>query len=187
MAHIVHCRVCKKEIDIDSSHDWILPSTNWYYHPNCYQDWIARKGDRSILVNRNENDWYELLKDYLWRDLKMPGLDWQKVTSQWKNFINSKKYTPKGIYFAVIYFYEVQHGNVELAKGGIGIVSSIYHDSAEYWSNLEQKRKGTLDDIVKQMAARLQRPILTVQDTHRRNTSRIKYNLNDIGETDNDG
>ena len=90
-------------------------------------------------------------------------------------------------YFAVIYFYEVQHGNAELAKGGIGIVSNIYNESAQYWSNLEMKRKGTLEDIVKQMTARLNRPIVSIKDTNRRNTSRIKYNLDDIGDDTDDG
>lgn len=187
MAHIVHCRVCKQEIDIDSSQDWMMPSTNWYYHPKCYQDWIARKGDRSITVDRQEQDWFDLLKDYLWRDLKMPGIDWQKVHSQWKNYLNSKNYTPKGIYFAVIYFYEVQHGNADMAKGGIGIVANIYNDSAHYWSNLEHKRKGTLEDIIKQMAARVNRPVMTILDANRRNTSRLKYNLDDVGDGENDG
>ena len=186
MAHIVHCRVCKHEIDIDSSHDWIMPATNWYYHPSCYKDWIARKSDRAITVDREEQDWFDLLKDYLWRDLKMPGSDWAKVHSQWRNYL-TKKYTPKGIYFAVIYFYEVQHGNAELAKGGIGIVSNIYNESAQYWSNLEMKRKGTLEDIVKQMTARLNRPTVSIKDTNRRNTSRIKYSLDDIGDDTDDG
>ena len=187
MAHIIHCRVCKQPIDIDSSHDWMMPATNWYYHPKCYQDWIARKGERSVAVDRQEQEWFELLKDYLWRDLKMPGITWQKITSQWRNYLSSTKYTPKGIYFAVIFFYEVQHGNAEMAKGGIGIVSSIYNDSAEYWSNLEHKRKGTLENILKQMAARVNRPTIAVQDTERRNAPRLKYSLDDIGDDIDDG
>lgn len=184
MAHIVHCRVCKQDIDVDSTHNWVMPSTNYYYHTDCYKDWISRKGERSITVNRDEQDWYDLLKDYLWRDLKMPGVNWAKISSQWKNYLNSKKYTPKGIYFAVIYFYEISHGNPELAKGGIGIVNNVYNDSAEYWSNLERRRKGTLEDIVKQMTARLNRPTMVINDNNRRNTSRVKYSLEDVGIED---
>ena len=133
MAHIVHCRVCKQKIDIDSSHNWIMPSTNWYYHSKCYEDWIMSKRER-----------------------------------------------------AVIYFYEVQHGNAELAKGGIGIVGSIYYESAQYWANLETKRKGVLDDIVRQMEARRQRPVINVADVARRNGPRIKFSLDDIGEDEDD-
>ena len=186
MAHIVHCRVCKRAIDIDSSHDWMMAATNWYYHPNCYKDWIARKGERSVVVEREEQEWYDLLKDYLWRDLKMPGINWSKISSQWRNYLASKKYTAKGIYFAVIYFYEIQHGNVELAKGGIGIVNNIYNDSAQYWANLESKRKGTLENITKQIQARQNRPILTIIDKARRNAAKPRFNLDDVKEEEND-
>ena len=187
MPHIVHCRICKREIDIDASHEWIMPSTNWYYHPNCYESRIKQKGERAVSVERTSDEWFSLLKDYIYRDIKIPGLDWSKVSSQWKNFLKTKNFTPKGIYFAVLYFYEVQHGNVELAKGGIGIVSNIYNESAQYWANLENKRKGTLENIVKQMAARQNRPILNVVDVARRNAPKLKFSLDDIGEEENDG
>lgn len=186
MAHIVKCRVCKREIDIDAAHDWIMPSTNYYYHAQCYDDWIKSKSERAVSVERSEEDWFTLLKDYIWRDIKLPNIDWAKVSSQWKNFLKTKNFTPKGIYFAVIYFYEIQHGNVELAKGGIGIVANIYYESAKYWSNLESKRKGTLDGIIRQMIARQNRPILTIIDTARRNSQKSKYSLDDIGEDEDD-
>ena len=149
MAHIVKCRVCKREIDIDAAHDWIMPSTNYYYHAQCYDDWIKSKSERAVSVERSEEDWFTLLKDYIWRDIKLPNIDWAKVSSQWKNFLKTKNFTPKGIYFAVIYFYEIQHGNVELAKGGIGIVGQnrpilTIIDTARRNS---QKSKYSLDDI----------------------------------------
>lgn len=186
MAHIVHCRVCKQNIDIDSSHNWIMPSTNWYYHPKCYEDWIMSKRERALSIERSEEDWFTLLKEYVYRDVKLPGLDWTKINSQWNNFLKTKKFTPKGIYFAVIYFYEVQHGNAELAKGGIGIVSSIYYESAQYWANLETRRKGVLEDIVRQMEARRQRPVMNIADVARRNGPRLKFSLDDIGEDEDD-
>ena len=96
------------------------------------------------------------------RDLKVPGR------------------RSKGIYFAVIYFYEISHGDPSKAKGGIGIVSSVYNDSKEYWSNLEIKREGTLEGIIQQIATRQNRPVRTVRDTTRRNVPRLKYRLDDI-------
>ena len=73
-----------------------------------------------------------------------------------------------------------------MAKGGIGIVGSIYYESAQYWANLETKRKGVLDDIVRQMEARRQRPVINVADVARRNGPRIKFSLDDIGEDEDD-
>ena len=186
MAHKVKCRVCKQYFDTDATTDWVCPSTNWYYHTKCYADWVKRKGERALDTERTDDEWFELLKDYIWRDIKIPGIDWSKVTSQWKNFLKTRKFTPKGIYFAVIYFYEVQRGNPTLAKGGIGIVANIYNESAEYWSNLETKRRGTLEKVVQQITARTQRPTINVSDVNRRNTARIKYNLDDVMEDNND-
>ena len=40
--HIVHCRYCKKEIDIDSAErdiDYVMPSKGWYYHKECWDKW----------------------------------------------------------------------------------------------------------------------------------------------------
>lgn len=187
MAHIVHCRICKKEIDIDSTHDWVMPSTNYYYHTSCYDSWIQRKGDRSLSTERTAEEWFDLLKDYIYRDIKIPHLDWSKISSQWRNFLKTKNFTPKGIYFAVIYFYEIQKGNVELAKGGIGIVSNIYYEAAQYWANLEAKRKGTLEGIVKQMIARQNRTVINVVDVARRNGPKVRFSLDDIGEEEDDG
>lgn len=182
MSHIVHCRICKKEIDLDASSNWIMPATNWYYHPQCYDDWIQRKAERALSAERSSSEWFDLLKEYLYRDIKLPGIDWPKITSQWNNFLKTRNFTPKGMYFAIIYFYEVQHGNAEMAKGGIGIVPNIYLESAQYWANLEAKRKGTLEGIVKQMLMRQNRPVWNVTDMARRNAPKLKYNLDDIGE-----
>lgn len=179
MAHIIHCRICKREIDTDLETNWVMPSTNYYYHSKCYTDWIQRKVARAVTAERCEEDWYDLLKEYVWRDIKLPNINWTKVASQWKNFLKTNKYTPKGIYFAIIYFYEVLHGDAEQAKGGIGIVPSIYYESAQYWANLEAKRQGTLDNVVKQITARQLRPIMNISDLNRRNFKRQKYNLDD--------
>lgn len=186
MAHIVHCRICKKEIDIDSTHNWIMPSTNFYYHPKCYDDWVARKAERLVSAERSEEEWFDLLKDYLWKDIKLPNINWTKVTSQWKSFIN-KKFTPKGIYFAVLYGFEVQKNDREKAEGGIGLVPYIYYDSAEYWANIESRRKGTIEGIIRQIAQRQNRASIIVSNIAREN-KRVKYSLDDIKEgEENDG
>ena len=32
------CRVCDLPID-KTKDDWIMPSKNYYYHKNCYDNW----------------------------------------------------------------------------------------------------------------------------------------------------
>ena len=183
--HIVHCCVCHQEMDINSATDWMKPVTNRYYHIKCYEDWVARKADRSLIANRDDDEWFALLKDYVYKDIKLPMINWAKIQTQWNNFVKTVG-TPKGIYFAVIYYYEVLHGDAAAAKGGIGIVKNIYNESAAYWRKLEEKREGTLAGIVEQMKARANRPTVTYNDINRRNAPRIKYKLSEIGDDDDD-
>ena len=187
MPHIVHCRICHQPINRDIPGDWMRPSTNYYYHIKCYDDWVGRKKERAVDAERTDDEWFDLLKDYIYRDIKLPNIDWNKVVSQWKNFIRLKKYTPKGMYFAVIYFYEVRGNKTEGAQGGIGIIPSIYNDAAEYWVAREKKQKGVLEEIVRQMEARRNRNTLTINEKPKSTTKKIKFSLDDIGVEEDDG
>lgn len=146
---LVHCRICKKEIDRDTSIegvDWIQPSQNWYYHPKCYDDYAKKKKQIKDDLHACANDdlWFDALYDYLCKDLKL-ALDMQKTRSQWNNFLR-KGFTAKGIYFCMRYFYDVQHG--DRSKGdGIGIVTCIYNESCQYWSAREEQDRGILAKI----------------------------------------
>jgi hypothetical protein len=87
--------------------------------------------------------------------------------------------TPKGIFFAIKYFFEIQKADKEKAKGGIGIVPMIYKESAEYWINLEQKKVGTMEGIIEQMRQRVAREVKTVPKKEK-NKNKNRFNLDDI-------
>ena len=71
------------------------------------------------------------------------------------------------------------HGSSDKALGGIGIVPSIYNQSAEYWVDRETQKQGTLDAIIAQIQARENRPsIQIVQKQEKKNKSR--WSLDDI-------
>lgn len=177
MAHEVMCRICKKRFDIDAE-GGVVENKQSYYHKDCYREW--RKGISDANADMDANSWYEALVDYLYRDIKM-SVNFQKLVSQWNNFTKpGKNMTPKGIYFAMRYFYEVQKGDVEKAQGGIGIVPSIYSKSAEYWQNLETKRRGTIDAIVEQIRNRETRPIQTITRKEQTKKDKSKWSLDDI-------
>lgn len=180
MSHVVKCRLCKEQFDTDKipKEDWILVGQRSYYHSSCYHEWVKNKQS----VNSNVTDeefWRESLIDYLYRDVKMT-IDFRKLDSQWKIFIKpEKKMTPKGIYFAVRYYYDVLKGNPEKALGGIGIVPNIYNDSAQYWVDLENKKTGTLDAIIKQIKEREARPVQYIQRA-KQTKPKTKWSLENI-------
>lgn len=177
MAHIIQCRICKTRFDTEKE-EYVLVGQRSYYHRKCYEDWVRGRNDAK--TSGDEEFWHESVVDYLYRDIKM-SIDFVKLDSQWKNFIKpEKKMTPKGIYFALRYYYDVTHGDKEKALGGIGIVPNIYKESAQYWENLEMRKTGTIDAIVAQIKERKNRPIQIVNRKKEEKKDKSKFSLDDI-------
>ena len=161
MAHVVMCRLCHQRFDMESE-EGIKVGKQSYYHKKCYDEW--KNGLNDAKGNMATDFWYEALVDYLYRDVKMGNMDFTKIQSQWNNFIKpGRGFTPKGIYFAIRFFYEVKHGDAEKSLGGIGIVPSIYSQSAQYWTERENQKAGTLEAIIEQIKARDIRPVVEIK------------------------
>lgn len=149
--HIVKCRVCGKEFDAQEEGknvSWVLPSNKCYYHKNCYDEWKAKS---DVKAKNDDETYIDYIYDYLARDLKMP-YDYFLCEAQRKNFMKKNHYTNKGIFFALKYFYDVQHGDCDKSNGGIGIVSYVYNDAIQYWTNMIEKQSNILEDIEAQMS-----------------------------------
>ncbi len=136
------CRLCGEEINKEKN-DWIMPSKNWYYHKQCYNNWKQAQFN-------NDEEYIDMIYDFIARDLKK-SYDWWVCEAQRKKFIKENKMTNKGILFALKYFYEVKHGDWEKGHGGIGIVPFIYKDSCAYWAAREHNSQGTIAEIERQM------------------------------------
>lgn len=85
-------------------------------------------------LTQEEKDKREL-DDYI---MKLFGTDFvePRVQKQIKKYIEINKYTYSGIKKALIYYYEVKHGNLEKANGGIGIVEYIYSEAYRYYKSI---------------------------------------------------
>ena len=176
MAHEVQCRLCKVRFDADKE-PFTLIGKKSYYHKKCYEAWVKNRNSATAVLD--DNFWYESVIDYLYRDIMMK-MDFSKIESQWRAFTKpERKMTPKGIYFALRYYYEVQKGDKEKALGGIGIVANIYNDAAKYWVDLENRKAGTLEAIIEQIKSREVRPIQTFVRTEKKK-DKSKFSLNDV-------
>jgi hypothetical protein len=181
MAHRVMCRICKQTFDAGELPDteWVMPTAKWYYHTKCYENWIKNRNNAKANIE-DENFWYQSLVEYLYRDVKM-SIDFNKLVSQWRSFIKPDRHmTPKGIYFAMRYFYDIQKGDIEKSQGGIGIVPSIYRQSCEYWQNREMEKAGTIDAIVAEIAARNARPVQMILQKKKEKKNKAKWSLDEI-------
>lgn len=177
MAHTVQCRLCKTKFDTEKEPTVIVGKKS-YYHQRCYEEWIKTRNVASA-AKGDEDFWKESVIDYLYRDVKM-SMDFSKINSQWEHFTKPESnMTPKGIYFALKYYYEVQKGDKEKALGGIGIVKNIYKDSAQYWTELEQRKAGTIEAIIEQIKTREARPVRIIPKKAEKK-DKSKFSLDEI-------
>jgi hypothetical protein len=165
----VHCRVCKQEFNrldpaLVENIDWVQPVKKFYYHKKCYEDFANKKGKISegdITLEAEDEVWRSAVYDYLKRDIKIL-VDYPKFISQWNNLLKDGK-TAKGIYFTIRYFYEVEKGDPSKADGGIGIVSYTYEKGTTYWGERNQKDKGIVAAIEKQILEAANQNIVNVK------------------------
>ena len=187
---LVHCRTCGKPInrmiEIEGV-DWTMPSRNFYYHVSCYNNW-AKKND-SIHARATDKEWFQWLLYYLNHIVKAP-IDYAKITSQWKNYLNQKTKTAKGICMAIKYFYEVQNGDKMKSQGGIGIISYIYDESCQYWCEREEKESGICTRIEEQIKEFAQQERIQIKREKTNKKEEAKKELMDalakLGEGDNE-
>ena len=165
------CRICHQLID-KNNNDWCMPSVNFYYHIKCYNDW-------KVSQPPIDDEWIPLIYDFLARDLKV-SYNYYLCDSQRKKFIRENKFTNKGIYFTLKYFYEVKKNSWDKGHGGIGIVPYAYKEATEYWTEQERRQRGFVDAIEKQLKERANRETVVIKRTQKKK-NKAKYDLNDIG------
>ena len=138
--HMVTCRTCKIKFDAqpeDKDIVWTMPSTNWYYHKECYENWKASS-------NHVDEEWVSRIYDFISRDLKVP-YNWNMIEAQRKKFIKQRM-TNKGIYFALYWYFMIKNHKWK-SDFGIGIVPHIYEQSTNFWIDKANKN----DAIYKQV------------------------------------
>lgn len=177
---LVKCRICgRKDIDRNveiEGIDWIMPSKNYFYHKKCYDDWKHSEP-------KKDEEWIHYIYDFLSRDLKV-SYNWHMCENQRENFIKKNKFTNKGIFFSLKYFYEIKKGDWNKSNQGIGIVSYIYSEACNYWVAQERLKNGTCKKIEEQMRQARDRETKVIY--HKKDKGNKKIDLSLIGEMEDE-
>lgn len=163
------CRICHYPIDVKKEVegiDWIQPSRGWYFHRICYDTWKAAPA--------TDEEWVAMIFDFLARDMKV-SYNYHLCKAQIDKFWKENKINPKGIYFALRYFYEVKHNPWEKGHGGLGIVPYVFDDAKAYWIEQERKKRGFMKLLEQQTKEK------SIIKIHRQEKKSAKYSLDDIG------
>ena len=145
MAHIVTCRICGQKFDAEKE-QYIKPKERQYYHKSCYDKLQFQVHNMDITKYDSAGlDEMKITYHYLAEDVKLV-IDFQRFKRQWDSLVK-KEYTPKGIHWALKYFYGIQKGDPEKAKNGIGIVEYIYKEAAKFWESKLLKEMGVRESL----------------------------------------
>lgn len=177
--HEVKCRVCGERFDTeDASIDWIMPTRNFYYHRRCHEIWVNGKND--IKATSSDEEWFVYLKEFLYKEVHA-NVDFSKLTKQWQVYIKKRKYTAKGIYFAMRYFFEKGGGSPDKTDG-IGIIPYIYKEAAQYWYDRNQREEGICAKIEEQLRKKNEQEILQIHATPRAKKNKKKFDFSMVLE-----
>lgn len=139
MAHYVVCPVCNKKFDRDKTE--FVKEGRRYLHIECAQTAEER-------LSKEEKD-KRALNQYI---MQLFGTEYvnPRIQTQIRKYTSENGFTYAGILMALKYFYEVRHGDIEKAHGGIGIVEYIYQDAKNYYFDIwqaQQVNKGKQIDL----------------------------------------
>lgn len=119
--HLVKCLYCGQQFDINQE-PFIKPRANRYAHAECHLKADANK-------TQEEKD-YEQLVNYIKHLFGKPN---PRVWKQLKEFKEAYNYTYSGMYKTLVWWFEIKHGDIDKANGGIGILPYVYDDALKYY------------------------------------------------------
>lgn len=140
IAHYVICTKCGQKFNRD-----VVPcepvGARRYAHINCPSKDGEPKTQEEIDKEECEKYIMQLLKE----DYISP-----KVRKQLNQFIKEYNYTYSGVRKALIYHYEIRHGDVGKSGGGIGIVPYVYRQAYEYFYSIWLAQQRNQDKVIEE-------------------------------------
>lgn len=156
-AHMVKCLYCGKIFDAQEDGKntiWFKPRKNRYAHIECGKQHEAEK-------TQDEKD-YEQLYFYVKENQKenFDYVKFKKIVEAWQKDYG---FTFNGMYYTLIYFYEVKKNSKEkFINGSIGIIPFCYKDAQNYYYNIyiASQRAGTGSyDATKRRIVEIEPPV----------------------------
>lgn len=156
-AHMVKCLYCGKMFDAQEDGKntiWFKPRKNRYAHIECGKQHEAEK-------TQDEKD-YEQLYFYVKENQKenFDYVKFKKIVEAWQKDYG---FTFNGMYYTLIYFYEVKKNSKEkFINGSIGIIPFCYKDAQNYYYNIyiASQRAGTGSyDATKRRIVEIEPPV----------------------------
>lgn len=179
MAHPVKCFYCGSTFDRDREPFIAIPNKKRYAHERCYN--VATQADKQVQQDK------EVLESYIKKLFNCDSIP-VKISRQLNIYMSDKNktYTYSGIYKTLKYWYEVKHGDIEKANGGIGIVPHVYDEAYRYWYDIWVARERNKEQLEAHPIIELPTREIHIVSPEREPMRRIKrlFTFLDSGEED---
>ena len=141
--HLVKCFYCSKMFDA-ASEPYTKPRANRYAHVACDKQANEHK-------TQEEKD-YEALVEYIKHLFGNPN---PRVWKQLKEYKDVYNYTYSGMLKTLIWWFEIKHGDIEKANGGIGIIPYVYDQALQYYYALYLAQIANEDKDIENLQVRV--------------------------------
>lgn len=128
--HLVKCPICN--ITFDANIESYIMMGRRYAHEDCFR----KNEERKTQEEKDKAQLEAYIKELFSFD-KLPP----KVNNQIKQFKNEYHYSYSAIYKTLKYWFEIKHGQLERANGGIGIVPYIIDEARNYWLDILEAKE----------------------------------------------
>lgn len=122
--------------------EWVKPNKTRYAHKTCADNHIKvvkpkpKPKPQPVLPQDQETKDLNNLKDYI-NKLYNSNVNWPLVMKQIKTYKEEQGFTYVGMLKSLIYFYEVQHHEVDPSiTKGVGIILYSYKPAYDYYYDL---------------------------------------------------
>ncbi len=129
--HIVKCLICGQTFDANIE-PYIMVNSRRYAHQKCHEEAEKHKSQEQ----KDKEKLEKYIKE-LFGYAQLPV----KVNKQIKTYKEELNYSYSAIYKTLKYWFEVKHGDIEKANGGIGIVPYVINDARNYWLDILEAKE----------------------------------------------
>lgn len=133
-AHYVICPICKKRFNRDRTE--CVEMGRRYAHLAC-----AQTAEEKFTQEEKDK---KALEEYIMQLFRTDFVN-PAIQKQIKEYVEKNNFSYSGIRKALVYFYEVKHGDKTKAKGRISIVPYVYQDAFNYYYALWEAQQKNQD------------------------------------------
>ena len=159
MEKTVKCFGCGGQVAVSER----LGETGKWFHPECYEEFTHKEKLITYII---------ILFDFFSSEDAPYIMNCRRMAT---SYVKKNGYTYKGIWQALVYFYEVKKHSKQKSQKRIGIVPYVYDEAELYFRQLDKKKQTIMESKFEEL--RVKRDIEKLKKAHEEVIEIIDINI----------